>query len=173
MHHNKAVFFDRDGVINKRILAGYVTHWSEFEWMPEVGEVLRSVRAKGYLAIIITNQRGVGIGKMTQEDLDTIHATMQQQLLEEHGVEFDDIISCTDATDDSPRRKPSSAMIFEAQARWNIDLSKSWFVGDSPSDIEAGLAAGTRTIFLLNEHETPHLKSTITIEHLKELPELL
>jgi D-glycero-D-manno-heptose 1,7-bisphosphate phosphatase len=173
LHHNKAVFFDRDGVINKRIIDGYVTKWDEFEWLPDVGETLQVVKAKKYLAIIITNQRGVGIGKMSEADLDTIHATMQAELLEKYGVEFDDIISCTDATNDSPRRKPSPAMLFEAQAKWNIDLSKSWFIGDSPSDIEAGLAAGTRTVFLLNEHETPHLKSTITISHLLELPDLL
>ena len=170
---NRAVFFDRDGVINKRIVGGYVTKWSEFEWLPGIAETLKTVKNKGYLAIIISNQRGVGIGLMTQTDLDAISERMQSELMTSFGVQFDDIITCTDATDDSPRRKPSPAMIFEAAAKWNIDLSKSWFVGDSPSDIEAGNRAGTKTVFLLNDHEEPPENVSATLSRLQDLPSLL
>lgn len=169
----RAVFFDRDGVVNTRIVGGYVTKWDEFVWMPEVGETLQAIKAKGYLAIIITNQRGVGTGKMTQADLDAIHERMQAELQQRFGVRFDDIISCTDATNDSLRRKPSPAMIFEARDRWDIDLANSWFIGDSPSDIEAGVRAGTKTVFLLNDHESAPPNVDKTIAHLGELPDLL
>ncbi len=165
----KAVFFDRDGIINKRILGGYVRSWSEFVWMNDVAQTLRAVKDLGYLAIIITNQRGVGLGLMSEADLTAIHAAMQQELKASSGVAFDDIISCTDASNDSPRRKPSPEMIFEAAVKWNIDLSQSWFVGDSPSDIEAGSRAGTKTAFLLNEFEEAPSTTTVVIETLPDL----
>ncbi len=169
MEQTKAVFFDRDGVVNTRFLGNYVTKWSEFEFLPELGNDLRSVKAKGYLAIIITNQRGVGAGKMTQEDLDTVHSQMQEHLKANFGVVFDDIYACTDADTLSERRKPSAAMLLEAQTKWNIDLSKSWFVGDAPTDIEAGTRAGTKTAFLLNKHETAPETATICINTLAEI----
>ncbi|HYM21450.1 MAG TPA: HAD family hydrolase [Candidatus Kapabacteria bacterium] len=164
----RAVFFDRDGVINERILGGYVTKWDEFVWLPDVGETLLAIKEKGYLAIIISNQRGVGTGLMTQEALDVLHERMQSELLDTFGTTFDDIFYCTDANDNSTRRKPSPEMIFEAAVKWNIDLALSWFVGDSPSDIEAGRKAGTRTAFLLNDHEIAPQTATITLRRLAE-----
>lgn len=169
----RAVFFDRDGVVNTRILGGYVTKWDEFEWMPDVGPTLRAIKAKGYLAIIITNQRGVGTGKMTQADLDAIHARMQSELLEKYGVRFDDIISCTDASSDSLRRKPAPTMLFEARDKWGIDLAASYFIGDSPSDIEAGRRAGTKTVFLLNDHEAAPGHADAQVASLQDLVGLL
>jgi D-glycero-D-manno-heptose 1,7-bisphosphate phosphatase len=165
----KAVFFDRDGVINKRILGGYVTKWDEFIWLDDVGETLLAIKEKGYLAIIISNQRGVGTGIMTQLALDALHEKMQSELKVIFGAEFDDIFYCTDANDDSKRRKPSPEMIFEAAVKWNIDLALSWFVGDSPSDIEAGHRAGTRTAFLLNDHETAPKNASVLLHRLGEL----
>jgi len=162
----KAVFFDRDGVVNKRIVGGYVTKWDEFEWLPGIAEVLRKIKELGYLTIIITNQRGVGIGKMTEADLTSIHATLQEELGD---VQFDDIISCTDATNDSLRRKPSPEMFFEAARKYDIDLSQSWMIGDSPTDIEAGNRAGTKTAFLLNDHEHPPEDATITINNVNDI----
>ncbi len=161
---NKAVFFDRDGVVNTRIINGYVTAWSEFHFIADIGETLAAVKSLGYLAIIITNQRGVGIGKMSQTDLDSIHDQMQSELFATYGMQFDDIISCTDAGNGSLRRKPAPAMLFEAKEKWDIDLAQSWFVGDSPSDIKAGTRAGTKTAFLLNDHEKSPKDATILLE---------
>src|SRR5437868_4837739 len=73
----KAIFFDRDGVINARILGGYVRHWNEFELLPGVVETLREIKRRGYLAIIITNQRGVGMGIMSEADLQAVHEELQ------------------------------------------------------------------------------------------------
>jgi D-glycero-D-manno-heptose 1,7-bisphosphate phosphatase len=166
---NKAVFFDRDGVVNKRILGGYVTKWEEFELLPKVAETLADIKRRGYLAIIITNQRGVGIGRMTEANLDLVHEKLQQLLSEQYGVQFDDIISCTDATDDSPRRKPSPEMFYEAAKKFDIDLSQSWMIGDSHTDIEAGNKAGTKTAFLINDHEQVPANATITIKNVHEI----
>lgn len=161
---NKAIFFDRDGVINTRIFGGYITRWNEFHFLPNIGETLAAVKANGYLAIVITNQRGVGLGLMTETDLNEIHTKMQNELQTKYGAKFDDIISCTDATNESLRRKPSPAMIFEAQAKWDIVLSESWFIGDTKSDIIAGNLAGTKTAFLLNDHENSPFDATILLE---------
>ena len=164
----KAIFFDRDGVINERILGGYIRRWDEFHFMPGVGETLKQTKDRGYLAIIITNQRGVGLGLMMQSDLDAIHERMQSELQHGHGVQFDDIISCTDSQNESGRRKPSPAMLLEAQKKYDIDMSVSWMIGDTPSDIEAGNAAGVKTAFLLNAHDEPPPEATISIALLEE-----
>src|SRR4051812_41685440 len=102
----RAIFFDRDGVVNARIVGGYVRNWDEFELLPEIAEVLREVKKRGYLAIIITNQRGVGTGIMSEADLHAVHAAMQLLMEKESGVAFDDIIYCTDTDDIPGRRKP-------------------------------------------------------------------
>jgi D-glycero-D-manno-heptose 1,7-bisphosphate phosphatase len=166
---SKAIFFDRDGVINQRIMNGYVHAWNEFHFLPDVGETLKEIKDRGYIAIIITNQRGVGLGLMTEADLADIHRRMQSQLLEEYGVQFDDIISCTDAVNESGRRKPAPAMLLEAKAKYDIDLEMSWMIGDMASDIQAGISAGTKTAFLLNEYEKSPEDVTISISLLKEI----
>jgi len=166
---SKAIFFDRDGVINERILGGYIRSWDEFRFLPDVSETLKEVKDRGYIAIIITNQRGVGLGLMTDTDLQELHKKMQQELLDRDGVKFDDIIICPDANNESGRRKPSPAMLFEAQSKYNIDMSASWMIGDTASDIEAGARAGAKTAFLLNEHDSPPENATICIASLKDI----
>jgi D-glycero-D-manno-heptose 1,7-bisphosphate phosphatase len=166
---SKAIFFDRDGVINERILDGYVTSWKEFHFLPDVGETLKKIKDRGYIAIIISNQRGVGRGLMSENDLRDIHSRMQKELVEKYGVDFDDIITCTDASDDSTRRKPSPAMLLEAQKKYDIDMALSWMIGDTPSDIEAGIRAGAKTAFLLNQHNSPPENAMVCIASLKEI----
>ena len=165
----RAIFFDRDGVINARILGGYVRHWNEFELLPGVVETLREVKRRRYLAIIVTNQRGVGLSIMTQEELNAVHEELQRAMEREAGVRFDDIIFCTDADTSSGRRKPSPAMLLEARDKWNIDLANSWMIGDSMSDIEAGQRAGTKTAYLVTQHSEEIPKATKIIHRLEEL----
>jgi D-glycero-D-manno-heptose 1,7-bisphosphate phosphatase len=165
----RAIFFDRDGVINARILGGYVRHWNEFELQPGVVETLREVKQRGYLAIIITNQRGVGLGIMTETELHAVHEELQRVMESHAGVRFDDIIFCTDTNASSSRRKPSPAMIFEAAEKWSIDLKNSWMIGDSMSDIEAGQRAGTKTAYLVTQHSEEIPKATKILHTLTEL----
>jgi len=165
----RAIFFDRDGVVNARIVGGYVRNWDEFELLPEVAEVLREVKQRGYLAIIITNQRGVGTGVMSEADLHAVHNAMQLLMKKESGVAFDDIVFCTDMDDTPGRRKPSPAMLLEAAEKWDIDLPNSWMIGDSMSDIEAGSRAGTKTAYLITEHSEEIPKATKILHSLKEI----
>jgi len=165
----RAIFFDRDGVINARIVGGYVLHWNEFDLQPDVADVLREIKLRGYLAIIITNQRGVGLGLMSEQDLQLIHSELQSKMLAEAGSQFDDIFYCTDLDDAPGRRKPSPAMLLEAAEKWNIDLANSWMIGDSKSDIEAGQRAGAKTAYFVTEHSEEIPKATKIIHNLKEL----
>ncbi len=139
--------------MNERILGGYVRSWEEFHFLPGVGEVLRAVKGLGYLSVVITNQRGVGRGLMSRVDLEEIHVRMQAALLLDFGVQFDWINSCTDAQNETGRRKPSPAMLLEARDKFQIEMTESWMIGDTGSDMKAGRAAGVKTAFLKNAHE--------------------
>jgi len=143
---NKAVFLDRDGTINRMLENDYVKTWEEFEFLPGAAEAIRALKAKGYLVIIVTNQRGIGRGVMTKEDLEHIHRRMCEELASA-GAYIDDIFYCPhNIEDDCQCRKPRPALLLQAQAKWDIDLGRSILIGDMESDIEAGRAAGCTTI---------------------------
>jgi D-glycero-D-manno-heptose 1,7-bisphosphate phosphatase len=155
-----AFFFDRDGIVNQRIIDGYVTDVDDFIFLPDIFALLKHVKDAGFLAILVTNQQGVAKGLMSDADLANIHTQMQKRLVHEAGTAFDDIfvateldtsrkICCGDRTEQQ-RRKPSPAMLLEAAKKWNINLPASWMLGDSRSDSEAGRAAGARTILVGN-----------------------
>lgn len=149
-----ALFLDRDGVINERLIDDYVRTPEQFVLLHDIVPILRAARAAGYLLILITNQQGVGKGLMTMADLDAIHRAMQQQLALTAGTGLDAIHVCTDlASAGSPRRKPHPGMLFEAIAEHAIDGQRSWFLGDSITDAQAGRRAGIRTI-LVGDHPT-------------------
>ncbi|MCE2503815.1 MAG: HAD family hydrolase [Chlorobi bacterium] len=142
----KAIFLDRDGVVNKRLIDDYVKRWDEFRFMPGVVEVLPDIHAEGYLVILITNQRGIGRGVMTRNDLHQIHRRMQEDLLIRTGHQFDAMYVCShDNSDGCDCRKPAPGMLLHAAKEFQLDLQESWMIGDSESDIEAGINAGCRT----------------------------
>ncbi len=146
---NKAIFFDRDGVINYRLVGDYVKSPAEFAFCPDLIPFLKLVKEKGYLAIIITNQQGVSKGLMSEEDLKEVHTQMQNQLVAELGYAFDDIYYCTaPSCERFSRRKPNPDMILEAVEKHSIDKSKSWIIGDSITDIIAGEKAEIGTVYL-------------------------
>ena len=143
---NKAVFLDRDGVINQKLENDYVKSWKEFHFLPGVMEAIRAINDKGYLVIVVTNQRGIARGLMTEEDLQEIHRKMYKEL-QKHGAHIDDIFYCPhDILENCTCRKPKPGMLIEAQRKWSIDLTKSYIIGDSQSDIEAGQKVGCRGI---------------------------
>lgn len=145
---NKAVFFDRDGVVNKRIFGDYVKSVEQFELIPEIPPIMKFLKDNSYLLILITNQQGVGKGMMSQLELDLVHQFMQDEL-SRFGVKFDDIFFCTEiAQNNSYRRKPNPGMILEAIDKYDIDPAKSYMIGDSGSDIIAGQRAGLKTILI-------------------------
>jgi D-glycero-D-manno-heptose 1,7-bisphosphate phosphatase len=164
-----AIFFDRDGVINTRIVGGYVRNPQELELLPGVASVLKEVKRRGYLAIVITNQRGVGLGLMTLEELAIVHDDLQNKLDQTVGVTFDDFFFATGVDRSDLRRKPSPVMIKEAADKWDIDLARSWMIGDSNSDVEAGQRAGTKTAYLVTIHSEEIPKATKVLHSLDEI----
>ncbi len=153
-HKHRAIFFDRDGIVNKRIIGDYVKRWEEFVFLPDIFTVLPRVHELGFRAIIITNQRGIGRNLMAEEALADIHTRMQKELLDKTGHRFDALYHCPDNDNASPCRKPNPGMIVQASAEHDIDLAESWMIGDSESDISAGRSAGCRTarVVLPGEH---------------------
>jgi len=146
---NRAIFFDRDGVVNRRLADDYVKNVGELELLPAVAEVLARAHGDGFLTVVVTNQRGVARGLMTERDVADIHAVMQQRLEQLGGSRFDAIYHCPHGIDDNcPCRKPKPGLLLQAAREHDIDLSRSWMIGDTESDIEAGAAAGCRTALL-------------------------
>ena len=149
MSAQPALFLDRDGVINHRIIGGYITSPDAFELDEAILPLLRYAKEAGYLLVVITNQQGVGKGLMTLDDLNAVHARMNDLLRTHLGFGIDHVYACTSlASANDPRRKPSPGMLLEAIAEHHIDPQRSWFVGDSRTDAEAGRAAGVNTLLI-------------------------
>lgn len=145
---NKAVFLDRDGVINRE-RGEYTWRKEDFTINEGVIEFLRYAREKGYLLIVISNQGGVQRGKYSLEDVENVHQYLKNELGKE-GVELTDIYICPhhDKTGRCFCRKPQPLMLEKAIARFNIDVNKSFFFGDSIRDMEAGKAVGVKNILI-------------------------
>lgn len=156
-----AVFVDRDGVINRRLPADYVRSWDQFRFLPGARAGLRLLREAGHLLVVITNQRGIGRGLMSEADLAAVHRRMQAELVRARaGV--DAIFHCPhDLSADCDCRKPRPGMIEQALQRFAIDTGRSWVVGDSLSDLEAGRAVGIRGILVVprGEKHPPGVRS--------------
>lgn len=143
------MFFDRDGIVNRRIEGGYVRTPDEFVFCDGFFPLFRWVKNAGYRAIIVSNQQGVAKGVMTEQELWALTEWMQSQIEYRTGYRFDDVYYCTEL--DSPQsrcRKPQPTMLLEALAKWNGDASSSWMIGDMPSDVEAAMRAGVRAILV-------------------------
>jgi histidinol-phosphate phosphatase family protein len=148
---NKVVFFDRDGTIAKDV--PYCSRPEQFELLPGAGKAIRGLNQAGFKVIIITNQSGIARGYFTEETLGKIHEKMRNDLAE-YGAFIDAIYYCPHHPDDNcDCRKPKPGLILRAAAEHDIDLSKSFFIGDSDKDIEAGQAAGCRTVLLSGAKE--------------------
>jgi D-glycero-D-manno-heptose 1,7-bisphosphate phosphatase len=142
------VFFDRDGIVNQApVKTRYVERWSDFHLLPEFVEALRVVRNKGFEAVVVTNQKGVGTGRLSMDIVAEIHGNLRNEL-KKHELELLDILVSTDTDDNAPRRKPNPGMLLEAAEKHELDLKRSWMVGDHKKDVEAGRRAGCRTLFV-------------------------
>lgn len=143
------LFLDRDGVINVRIIDGYVTKTEEFEFLPNVIDAFKIFKNKFKRIIVVTNQQGVGKGIMTIEDVERVHKYMLQQI-ENQGGKIDKVYFCPQLKSEVDNyRKPSPQMAYFAKNDFpEIDLSKSIMVGDMNSDVEFGMNAGMKTVFI-------------------------
>jgi D,D-heptose 1,7-bisphosphate phosphatase len=137
-----AIFLDRDGTLNHGV--GYVNHPSRFRLFAWTVESIRAIREEGFLAVMVTNQSGVGRGYFTEEMLLGIHRGLQT-LLAAAGTTLDGIYYCPHRPDAGCEcRKPKPGMLLRAERELGCDLSRSWIIGDNESDLKAGWAAGTR-----------------------------
>ena len=167
----KAIFLDRDGTINKYV--GFLRDINDFELIDGVAEAIKEINRSGYLAVIITNQPVIARGEVTYEELNEIHNKMET-LLGKQGAYLDAIYYCPHHPDsgfdgevkelkfDCDCRKPKPGLLLKAAEELNIDLSKSWMIGDSKNDIMAGKNAGCKTALIGNED----YKQDITVDSL-------
>ena len=130
----RCLFLGRDGVINAAPPAGeYVRCWEDFRLLPETVSWIRLFKAAGFLAIVITNQRGIALGQHTEADLLALHEKMRAELAD-RGAILDDIFYCPHAEGACNCRKPLPGMVIQAQRKWAIDLSASLLIGDGERD---------------------------------------
>ena len=160
-YKQRAIFFDRDGVINDEIDGVYEI--SKFKLREEAAEILRRVNLSNFLAICVTNQPGIAKGFMKIEDLLQIHNKMEWLLANANGSFFDDIYFCPHHPEkgfpgeikkykiDCECRKPKPGMLLEAAENHNIDLSSSYLIGDNLRDIQAGQAVNVKSFLLCEE----------------------
>jgi D-glycero-D-manno-heptose 1,7-bisphosphate phosphatase len=144
---NRAVFLDRDGVINRKAPEGaYITRWEDFQFLPGVTEGILLLNKAGWSVIVVSNQRCVARGLLTAAELEKIHHRMNCEL-SQAGARLQAIYYCPHEKEPPcDCRKPSPGMLLTAAREHQVDLSISWLVGDSESDIEAGKRAGCRTL---------------------------
>ncbi len=157
-YKQRAVFLDRDGTVN--ILKGLIWKEEDFELYSFAAEAIGKLNRAGYLAIVITNQPVVARGLCSIEDVENIHNKMKT-LFGREGVFLDDVRFCPHHPDkgypeenpvykiDCNCRKPKTGMIDKCVKKYNIDLSESWFIGDSTVDVRTGKNAGARTALVL------------------------
>ena len=144
---NKAVFLDRDGVINRAFIRDNFpfppSSIDELEILPYVKESLRLLKENGFLLIIVTNQPDVGRGKQKKENVNEINRYLIEQL------PLDDIFVCWHGRDNEcDCRKPKPGMLHRASEKYGIDFKKSFLIGDRWRDINVGYAVGCKTIFI-------------------------
>ena len=144
---NKAVFLDRDGVINKE-RKDYVKKIEEFEIIEGVFEAIKLIKKKGYLVIIITNQSAINRKLMKESDLHEIHNFFKKQVYL-NGTEIDGFYYCPHTPFEGCEcRKPKPGLILKATQDFQIQLEQSVMIGNSKTDVEAGITAGCKGILL-------------------------
>jgi len=150
------LFLDRDGVINGEKKDEYVLRLEEFVFFEGVLQALKILSDVFGVIVIVTNQKGVGKGLMTLDDLNAIHKHMMKQI-NTNGGRIDHIYYCTDLDDNSPDRKPQPGMGLQAQRDFpQIDFRKSVMVGNKLTDMQFGRALGCKTVFIAtSDPETP------------------
>ena len=141
----RAVFLDRDGVIDRKPPTGdYVRRWSEFRLVPTIADWIRLFNALDLLVIVVTNQRGIARGLMRKEDVEEIHSNMVAELAAA-GARIDDIFYCPHDRDEGCEcRKPGTGMVRQACEKWDIDLAGSLMIGDSDKDAELAARCGMK-----------------------------
>ncbi len=151
---NKALFLDRDGVIN--VEKDYLYKIEDFEFIEGLFELCRHYKELGYLIFVVTNQSGISRGYYSEEDFNKLSSWMSKEFLK-HSIKIEKVYHCPhhpDISGECSCRKPSPGMLLKAANEFNISLLDSIIIGDKERDIEAGLNAGLREAYLFDESKT-------------------
>jgi D-glycero-D-manno-heptose 1,7-bisphosphate phosphatase len=160
---SRAVFLDRDGVINQRPPEGeYITRWEDFHILPGVAAGIALLNHAGFSVIVVTNQRCVAKGLMTEADLQKMHERMTD-VLARAGAKIDATFYCPHEIEPHcDCRKPAPGMLLSAARLRGIDLRTSWMMGDSDIDVEAGVNAGCKTARVIATDATSSERARIS-----------
>jgi D-glycero-D-manno-heptose 1,7-bisphosphate phosphatase len=145
---NKAIFLDRDGVLNRE-MGDYVCKFEDFDILDNFG-ALKVLQERGYLLLVATNQGGLAKGWYNEDELTKMH-THLIKTYQEHDVEIKDIFYCPhhpDFTGDCDCRKPKPGLLLQGIEKYNLDPEQSYFIGDRERDIEAATSAGVNGILI-------------------------
>lgn len=161
----RAVFLDRDGTIN--VYKGFLCSRDEFELIDGVADAIKKLNESRYLVIVVTNQPVIARGECSYEELDAIHAKMET-LLGMEGAYIDDLFYCPHHPDkgfdgevpelkfDCECRKPKPGLFLDAAKKYNIDISKSYMIGDDMRDMQAGVVVGCKASYLIDDEHSLH-----------------
>ena len=157
----KAVFLDRDGVLNQSLGKRPPNNKHELTLLPGVPEAVAELNRAGFLVFVVTNQGGVGLGYMTPDDLAGIHDKLAEEVAKAGG-HFTEMMACIHKPRSGcPCRKPKPGMLLDLAKRHNVDLARSFMIGDRDMDIAAGKAAGTKTILIESDEKTTEVPDYI------------
>jgi D-glycero-D-manno-heptose 1,7-bisphosphate phosphatase len=150
------VFLDRDGVLNRRAPEGdYITTPAELELLESAAEAVRLLNERRILVLVVTNQRGISLGRFSDQDLDRVHAALRKRLAAE-GASLDGIYHCPHAIGSCDCRKPGIGMFLQARRDHpQIDFNCSAVIGDSLTDMAAAERIGARGILLVDNGDRP------------------
>lgn len=149
----KALFLDRDGILN--VDKGYVYKWEDIVWNDDIFKIIKLANDKNYLVIVLTNQSGIHKGMYSKDDVHILHEKMNDFLIQK-GLKIDDWFYCAEM--DSIDRKPNPGMLLKAQAKYNIDLKKSFMIGDKATDVfdTDGTFSRPRTFLVKGQYTVTH-----------------
>jgi D-glycero-D-manno-heptose 1,7-bisphosphate phosphatase len=143
---DRAVFLDRDGVINRLHMGNYITSWDKFEFLKGAKEAIARLSKSGYLVFIITNQSAINRGLLTEAGLEVIHNNMLFEIEEAGGI-VEGVYHCPHRPDEGCNcRKPETGLFEQVSKDYDIDYPNSWFVGDFESDRQVAERMGLKFI---------------------------
>lgn len=171
----KAVFLDRDGVLN--LDKGYVFKTTDLEILPDVVPCLIELKKRGFLLIVITNQSGIARGMYDLNDVDLFHQHLTSEIAKAGGPTLDDFYTCphhpsgtiSPFNTDCDCRKPKPGLLLRAASDLGLDLQASWMIGDKDSDAECAAAAGVKAILVDSDKYRRTNKTAIQVKHLRDV----
>ena len=164
------VFLDRDGVLNADI--GYLWRKEDVIWIPGAFEAIRLFNRQGWPVVVVTNQSGVARGYYREQDIEGLHAWMNEELAKK-GIWIDAFYFCPhhprgilqEYIQDCACRKPQPGLILQGMAKWKADPATSFLIGDKESDVEAAKAAGIRGYLFIGTNLLDYVRQEILRDH--------